>query len=148
MELFSDHKYHGLSDSPHQLADGDGHGVGGEVLQERDAIAINKSAVSTYELFNRGLLIMLMSFTLFYAVYYLTAVTAITVTVDLSYATYEGLAHPNGVTHWLGMRYAAAPVGDLRFAAPQDPPAVDGVQKADKVNQTYCRHFAWILNSS
>ncbi|KAK7899778.1 hypothetical protein LTR67_003523 [Exophiala xenobiotica] len=132
MEVFSDHKSHGLSKSPYLLTDGGEDGVAGEVLQERAAIAINRSSLSTYDLFNRGLLIMIMSFILFYAVYYLTAVTAITATVDLSYATYEGLAHSNGITQWLGMRYAAAPVGDLRFAAPQDPPAVDGVQKADK----------------
>ncbi|KAK5203970.1 hypothetical protein LTR41_010427 [Exophiala xenobiotica] len=132
MEAFSDHKSHGLSKSPHLLTDGGEDDVAGEVLQERATIAINRSSVSTYDLFNRGLLIMIMSFILFYAVYYLTAVTAITATVDLSYATYEGLAHSNGITAWLGMRYAAAPVGDLRFAAPQDPPAIDGVQKADK----------------
>jgi hypothetical protein len=148
MEAFSDHKSHGLSNSPHLLTDGGEDDVAGEVLQERAAIAINRSSVSTYDLFNRGLLIMIMSFILFYAVYYLTAVTAITVTVDLSYSAYEGLTRPNGITQWLGMRYAAAPVGGLRFAAPQDPPAVDGVQKADKVNNSYCSDFALTLKSS
>jgi hypothetical protein len=147
MEAFSDHQSHGLSKSPHLLTDGGEDDVAGEVLQERAAIAINRSSVSTYDLFNRVLLIVIMSFILFYAVYYFTAVTAITVTVDLSYSTYEGLTRSNGITQWLGMRYAAAPVGDLRFAAPQDPPVFDGVQKADKVINTYCSEFALLKRS-
>jgi carboxylesterase type B len=34
-------------------------------------------------------------------------------------------------TNFLGIRYAAAPTGKLRFAAPQAPPAVPGVQMAN-----------------
>lgn len=75
---------------------------------------------------------MLVLFTLLYGIYYLKAVTAATSTVALDYATYKG-TNSNGITKWLGMRYAAAPIGDLRFAAPQDPPVVGGVQQADKV---------------
>lgn len=41
--------------------------------------------------------------------------------VDLGYAQYKGLRTPNGIDKWLGMRYAAPPLGDLRFRAPQDP---------------------------
>ena len=41
--------------------------------------------------------------------------------VDLGYSKYEGRVLSNGIVQWLGMRYAAPPVGDLRFAAPQDP---------------------------
>ncbi|KAK8016191.1 Alpha/Beta hydrolase protein [Apiospora rasikravindrae] len=33
-------------------------------------------------------------------------------------------------TRWLGMRYAAPPVGNLRFMPPQDPQCVDGIQEA------------------
>lgn len=55
--------------------------------------------------------------------------------VNLPYASYNGFVNTsNGVTEWLGMRYAAAPVGNLRFAAPQDPPTVSGVQDATKVS--------------
>ncbi|GAD92661.1 triacylglycerol lipase [Paecilomyces variotii No. 5] len=43
--------------------------------------------------------------------------------VDLGYAKYHGQAFSNGISRWLGIRYAAPPVGDLRFAAPQDPVA-------------------------
>ncbi|KAA8642211.1 hypothetical protein EYZ11_007464 [Aspergillus tanneri] len=50
--------------------------------------------------------------------------------VDLGYARYRGLPRPDGIVQWLGMRYAAPPVGPLRFAAPQDPESVDGVQNA------------------
>jgi carboxylesterase type B len=41
--------------------------------------------------------------------------------VDLGYTKYQGVPLANGITQWLGMRYAAPPVGNLRFRAPQDP---------------------------
>ncbi|KAK8075012.1 cholinesterase [Apiospora hydei] len=43
----------------------------------------------------------------------------------------------DGTTRWLGMRYAAPPVGDLRFEAPQDPQCVDGIQEAFRHGK-YC----------
>ena len=51
----------------------------------------------------------------------ITATQAVETLVELDYAKYDGVANDTGVTHWLGMRYAAPPVGDLRFAPPQDP---------------------------
>lgn len=56
--------------------------------------------------------------------------------VDLGYSSYEGSSLSNGVSQFLGMRYAAAPVGDLRFEAPQDPPFKREIQKANRV----CSH--------
>ena len=53
--------------------------------------------------------------------------------VDLGYAKYQGTSSPAGIKQWLGMRYAAPPVGDLRFAAPQDPVKEDKIIKASKV---------------
>jgi hypothetical protein len=53
--------------------------------------------------------------------------------VDLGYARYRGVAGSNGVSQWLGVRYAAAPVGDLRFAEPHDPLATNDTQDATKV---------------
>ncbi|PYI06251.1 alpha/beta-hydrolase [Aspergillus sclerotiicarbonarius CBS 121057] len=53
-------------------------------------------------------------------------------TVNLGYARYKGQALPDDITQWLGIRYAAAPVGPLRFSAPQDPETVDGVQDASQ----------------
>ncbi|KAF4414638.1 hypothetical protein F53441_14719 [Fusarium austroafricanum] len=41
--------------------------------------------------------------------------------VDVSYNEYKGKDLGNSVTQWLGIRYAAPPVGDLRFMPPQDP---------------------------
>lgn len=62
-----------------------------------------------------------------------SSATAVHSTVDLGYTAYAGDALPNGLTQWLGMRYAAAPLDDLRFMPPQDPPSHDSPQPADKV---------------
>ncbi|KAI0382479.1 alpha/beta-hydrolase [Hypomontagnella monticulosa] len=59
-------------------------------------------------------------------------VTAVDTTVDLVCNKYAGVATPNGITQWLGIRYAAAPVGNLRFMPPQDPPCTNGTQVADQ----------------
>ncbi|PPJ52249.1 hypothetical protein CBER1_10523 [Cercospora berteroae] len=47
--------------------------------------------------------------------------SALSPTVSLDYATYAGSALSNGITQWLGVRYAAPPIGPLRFSEPQDP---------------------------
>ena len=57
------------------------------------------------------------------------------VVVDLGYSQYRGKAFNDGTSQWLGMRYAAAPVGQLRFAAPRDPPATKNVQPAVAVSR-------------
>lgn len=53
-------------------------------------------------------------------------------TVDLGYATYAAAntSLTPGVISFLGIRYAAPPTGDLRFAAPRAPDPVDGVQQS------------------
>lgn len=53
--------------------------------------------------------------------------------VDLGYTNYEGTSLVNGISQWLGMRYAAPPVGDLRFRAPRDPIPNATLQIANKV---------------
>ncbi|KAH7906752.1 Alpha/Beta hydrolase protein [Hygrophoropsis aurantiaca] len=51
--------------------------------------------------------------------------------VDLGYAQYQGsLDSATNVTTFTGIRYAAPPLGELRFAAPQPPTAQTGVQDA------------------
>lgn len=42
-------------------------------------------------------------------------------TIDLGYSKYRGVRLPGGVDQFLGMRYARAPVGELRFRAPREP---------------------------
>ncbi|QSZ31841.1 hypothetical protein DSL72_001410 [Monilinia vaccinii-corymbosi] len=51
----------------------------------------------------------------------LTSNSTINTTVDLGYSQYLGTNSGTGVTQWLGIRYAAPPLGDLRFRAPQSP---------------------------
>jgi carboxylesterase type B len=41
--------------------------------------------------------------------------------VDLGYASYEGTTLENGVHQFLGMRYAAPPLGENRFRRAQNP---------------------------
>ncbi|TDZ29463.1 Para-nitrobenzyl esterase [Colletotrichum spinosum] len=50
--------------------------------------------------------------------------------VDLGYTKLQGVAEAGGATRWLGVRYAAPPVGPLRFAAPVDPPNATDVVDA------------------
>lgn len=52
--------------------------------------------------------------------------------VDLGYSTYQGRVSA-GIAQWLGIRYAAPPVGSLRFAAPQDPVKTEGIIDAKQV---------------
>lgn len=53
--------------------------------------------------------------------------------VDLGYSSYQGTSLDNGVSRWLGIRYAAPPVGDLRFRAPKDPLKTTTLQMATAV---------------
>lgn len=55
--------------------------------------------------------------------------------VDLGYSRYSGNSFKDGTTQWLGMRYAAPPVGNLRFAAPQDPLRNNTIQAANGVSE-------------
>ncbi|WYZ34712.1 hypothetical protein EsH8_I_000988 [Colletotrichum jinshuiense] len=52
------------------------------------------------------------------------------VTVDLGYARYSGSVLPSGVNQFLGMRFAAPPIGNLRWRAPQDPEPKEGTTDA------------------
>jgi len=64
-------------------------------------------------------------------------------TVDLGYATYQGVPFADTIsstnnTQFLGIRYAAPPTGQLRFAAPQEPATTTGVQvAANQPNRCY-----------
>lgn len=63
---------------------------------------------------------------------YCLAANAANPVVDLGYSKYRGTVKESGVAQWLGIRYAAPPVGKKRFAAPADPEHKKGVQTADK----------------
>ncbi|KAG5769256.1 hypothetical protein H9Q72_003449 [Fusarium xylarioides] len=65
-------------------------------------------------------------------VLFFTLVNAVAPVVDVSYSKYRGKDLGNGVTHWLGMRYAAPPLGDLRFMPPQDPVRSRQTKNANK----------------
>lgn len=52
--------------------------------------------------------------------------------VDLGYSKYQGTALQQ-VNQYLGMRFAAPPLGDLRWRAPRDPPKTTDVQNATAV---------------
>ncbi|KAK5995408.1 Para-nitrobenzyl esterase-like protein [Cladobotryum mycophilum] len=67
----------------------------------------------------------------------LSGAVAVPEVVDVGYSKYQGQALSNGVSQWLRIRYAAAPVGDLRFKAPQDPPHTEDVQMATEHGK-YC----------
>jgi carboxylesterase type B len=60
--------------------------------------------------------------------------------VDLDYSRYQGTALPNGISQWLGIRYAAAPLADLRFRAPRDPDCNRTLQVANKVRSDINSH--------
>ena len=68
----------------------------------------------------------------------LKGVFAVSEVVDLSYASYRGTALSNGVTQWLGMRFAAPPLGHLRFAAPEDPLRETSGIKPAHAHGPYC----------
>jgi len=59
--------------------------------------------------------------------------------VDLGYTQLQGVAQSSGITQWLGVRYAAAPIGDLRFAAPEEPPSTNETVDATKVGSKISR---------
>ena len=61
-------------------------------------------------------------------------VSAVGPLVNLGYTQLQGVAQSQGITQWLGVRYAAPPVGQLRFRAPLDPLPTTGVVDATKVN--------------
>ncbi|KAG1858309.1 Carboxylesterase, partial [Suillus tomentosus] len=51
--------------------------------------------------------------------------------VDLGYAQYQGSVDTTtNTTSFLGIQYAAPPLDNLRWAAPQPPPTVPGIQQA------------------
>ncbi|KAG1811208.1 Alpha/Beta hydrolase protein [Suillus subaureus] len=68
--------------------------------------------------------------------------------VNLGYVQYQGSVDTaTNITSFLGIRYAAPPVGDLRWAAPQPPLAVSGVVEQATMQPNEC-YQAPVGNSS
>ena len=59
-----------------------------------------------------------------------TALSTPNPVVDLGYSVYEGLAQSNGLNQFLGIRFAAPPLGNLRFRRPLAPLQTIGMQQA------------------
>lgn len=53
--------------------------------------------------------------------------------IALEYSQYQGITLSNGVDQYLGMRYAKAPLGGLRFRGPRDPEDTVRVSDASSV---------------
>jgi hypothetical protein len=64
-----------------------------------------------------------------------SVVFAVRSLVKLDYTSYNGTTLPSGTSQWLGVSYAAPPLGELRFAAPQDPIQNTTVQQAKEVRE-------------
>lgn len=60
-------------------------------------------------------------------------------TVDLGYAKFLGSTNGLGISEFLGMRFAAPSLGDLRFRAPRDPLPENGTVKANTVSLSCAR---------
>ncbi len=58
------------------------------------------------------------------------------VVVDLGYTRYAGTQLSSGLNEFLGMRYAAAPTGDLRWRAPVEPLQTNATEQATTVSMT------------
>ncbi|KAF9447129.1 alpha/beta-hydrolase [Macrolepiota fuliginosa MF-IS2] len=72
------------------------------------------------------------TFALFSSVITTIYAAAPNTTVDLGYAKYQGsLNNATGNFEFLGMRYAEAPTGTLRWRAPQLPQVTPGIQPAN-----------------
>ncbi|KAG1811213.1 Alpha/Beta hydrolase protein [Suillus subaureus] len=68
--------------------------------------------------------------------------------VNLGYVQYQGSVDTaTNITSFLGIRYAAPPVGDLRWAAPQSPLGVSGVVEQATTQSNEC-YQAPVGNSS
>ena len=61
-------------------------------------------------------------------------VIAVDPLVDVGYTKYQGTSLSNGISQWLGIRYATPPTGNLRYRAPVDPPENCTTQIADEVS--------------
>lgn len=75
--------------------------------------------------------------------------------VDLGYSIYRGIRLSAGIDQYVGMRFAAPPLGHLRFRAPRDPVQESSIQDAVTVGcpkslspiSLLMSHVVWTLLS-
>ena len=72
----------------------------------------------------------------FSAAFHVATSQSSSITVHLGYATYQGTAQSNGQNQFLGIRFAAPPLRNLRFRKPQPPVVTPDVQQADTFGPT------------
>lgn len=65
--------------------------------------------------------------------------------VDLGYSKYEGNVLESNIHEYLGIRYAKAPTGDLRWRAPEEPESTTGTLKAQEVNTIQLTHRQYLI---
>lgn len=68
--------------------------------------------------------------------------------VTLDNGQFSGTTLPSAVNQFLGIPFAAAPVGDLRWKAPVAPPALEGVQSAISVCIPSLNHVKKVVRGS
>lgn len=90
-------------------------------IRERWNLAKNKHPIFFWSVFTSVIIIMFVPALVLGLFFHFSKGAAVTDTVDLGYAKYEGTSNPNGVSQWFGIRYAQPPLGNLRFRAPADP---------------------------
>lgn len=63
----------------------------------------------------------------------ITSASAVLPKIEIGCNQYAGVPTSTGVTQWLSIRYAAPPVGALRFSPPADPLCYPGILPANSV---------------
>lgn len=68
--------------------------------------------------------------------------------IDLGYTSIQGLCYPaGGISQWLGIRYAKPPVGNLRFAEPQNVTAGSGPKMLQMATQVSLPSLPMLISS-
>lgn len=97
---------------------------------------VYRTVVRTFHLYLLSQVSIVAMRTLFLFGLFTEVVLAVNPLVDVSYTRYQGTALHNGITQWLGIRYAAPPIKNLRFAAPQGPLENNTIQIANKASRS------------
>lgn len=68
--------------------------------------------------------------------FFFRLISAVDLTVDLNYLKIQGINPGNGVSQWLGIPYASAPLGQYRWKAPVDYPKDYQLYRANAVSRS------------